>query len=89
MVIKLVALFQIISNENGEDSIRQLALEAVVTLAETAPGMIRKQKSVIPIISKLTFYSTNFFYLYLEMVLRILTCCSTKIINVGLIEVLQ
>lgn len=41
---------KLVSNVNNEDAVRQLALEAVVTLAETAPGMIRKQKSAIPII---------------------------------------
>jgi len=38
----------LISNHNREDSIRQLALECVITLAETAPAMVRKQKTGIP-----------------------------------------
>lgn len=37
------------------DNIRQLALETIVTLAETAPGLVRKQKQLIPVIGKNDF----------------------------------
>jgi len=43
---------QIVADCDREDNIRQLALEAIVTLAETAPGLIRKQKTMITHISE-------------------------------------
>lgn len=35
-------LFQLFSNADLDDSWRQLALEVIVTLSETAPAMVRK-----------------------------------------------
>jgi len=55
--ITLMLCHKIIADTNGEDAIRHLALEAVLTLSETAPVMIRKQKSfihaIIPVILQL------------------------------------
>nr|XP_026689827.1 importin-5 [Ciona intestinalis] len=46
----LTTCLKVLGNAELENSIRQLALEAIVTLSETAPGLIRKQKAIIPII---------------------------------------
>lgn len=41
---------KLVADQEREDSVRQLALEICVSLAETAPGMIRKQKTAIPVL---------------------------------------
>ncbi|XP_076804847.1 importin-5-like [Clavelina lepadiformis] len=46
----LTMCLKVVGDADREDSIRQIALEAIVTLSETAPGLIRKQKSLIPLI---------------------------------------
>uniref|UniRef100_H2YPJ6 Importin N-terminal domain-containing protein n=1 Tax=Ciona savignyi TaxID=51511 RepID=H2YPJ6_CIOSA len=46
--ILLATCLKVLGNVDLENSIRQLALETVVTLSENAPGLIRKQKSAIP-----------------------------------------
>ena len=43
---------QIVENTNLLDSWRQLGLEMIVTIAETAPAMLRKMSQYIPLISK-------------------------------------
>ena len=45
-------LSQVIGDVNREDSIRQMALETIVTTAESMPGPTRKQKTLIPLISE-------------------------------------
>lgn len=37
--------FQYLRNEDANESFRQMCLEVVVTLAETAPAMMRKESS--------------------------------------------
>ena len=39
-----------ISDVNLEDNWRQLGLEAVVSMAESAPGMVRKCSKLIPLL---------------------------------------
>lgn len=43
----LSTCLKLVADAELEESIRQLALEVMVTLAETAPGMFRKQKTLI------------------------------------------
>ena len=45
-------MFQVVNNQEREDGIRQVALENIVTIAETMPGLTRKQSDLIPHISK-------------------------------------
>ncbi|XP_071950516.1 importin-5-like [Antedon mediterranea] len=48
---QVLTMFLVItSNKNLPDSWRQLALEVIVTLSETAPAMMRKQQDFIPTI---------------------------------------
>ena len=46
-------VYQIIEDKNLNDSWRQLGVEMIVTLAETAPAMLRKFPRYIPMIGKL------------------------------------
>nr|CAB3256613.1 importin-5 [Phallusia mammillata] len=46
----LTICLKIVSDCDLMDNIRQLTLETIVTLAETAPGLVRKQKQLIPLI---------------------------------------
>lgn len=42
------------SNTEFDDNSRQLALEVIVSLSETAPGMMRKLESLVGVLSKCT-----------------------------------
>jgi hypothetical protein len=44
--------FQIMGDSNIPDAWRQLALEAIVTLSETAPAMVRKHGKFLGIMGK-------------------------------------
>ena len=44
--------FQVVSDSNLADNWRQLGLEAIVTLSETAPGMVRKLDKLIQLLGK-------------------------------------
>lgn len=51
----LIAIFehlQVVSNAEAEDHRRQLALEVIVALSETAPAMVRKNWKYIPNLGK-------------------------------------
>ena len=43
-------MFQVLSDTNLEDSWRQLGMEAIVTMSETAPAMIRKYSKFMPLL---------------------------------------
>lgn len=44
-----------LSNKSISDQLRQLALEVVVTLAESSPAVIRKQAKFVTLLSRLPF----------------------------------
>jgi len=58
----IVLFFQVVSDSEREDSIRQVALENIVTLAETMPGLTRKQSDLIPHISKMLIIKAGLYY---------------------------
>ena len=59
---------QILANTNLENTWRHLALETIVTLAETAPAMIRKNSAdMIPKISKLLNLKSEYYVIFFEL----------------------
>ena len=58
--------FKVVSNAEAEDHRRQLALEVIVALSETAPAMVRKNWKYIPNLGKFFFF---FFFFFLPQLL--------------------
>lgn len=52
LIKKLFFPNQIVSDANLDDTWRQLALEVIVTMSETAPAMVRKYAKFIPLLGK-------------------------------------
>ena len=50
MIKNICFHFQVVSDVNLSDNWRQLGLEAIVTLSETAPGMVRKCSKLIQLL---------------------------------------
>ena len=65
-----------ISDVNLEDNWRQLGLEAVVSMAESAPGMVRKCSKLIPLLGKNAVFIVIFnISIWLKMKEMTLMCC--------------
>lgn len=51
---------KVVANANLEDTWRQLALEVIVTMSETAPAMVRKLSKFIPLLGELLKISLEY-----------------------------
>ena len=56
---------QLMANGDLNDQLRQLALEAMITLAETSPAILKKQPKVIHSLgSSIELFISTFYCLY-------------------------
>ena len=62
----MCSALQLMSDTELPDSWRQLGMEVIVTMSETAPAMVRKYNKFIPMLSECSLYNTDWWMLYNE-----------------------